>query len=141
MNRHQQRVVLLFSLLLISAALLGCAGNRSITGSAASAVAFEQDFERARASIAEAEAAGAEELGRPQLTLARDKLRAAEDAVEDGESDRARRLAVEATLDADLATAITRNEQTQALVTEVRSGLRTLEEELRRSNGADLSRS
>jgi hypothetical protein len=137
MNRHQQRVVLLFSLLLISAALLGCAGNRSVTESAATAVALEQDFERARASIAEAEAAGAEELGGAQLTLARDKLRAAEDAVEDGESERARRLAVEASLDADLATAITRNRETQALVTEVRSGLRTLEEELRRSEGAD----
>jgi hypothetical protein len=137
MNRHQQRVVLLFSLLLISAALLGCAGNRPAT---ASAVAYEQDFERARASIAEAEKAGAEELGSAQLTLARDKLRAAEDAVEDGESERGRRLAIEANLDADLATAITRNKQTQALVTEVRSGLRTLEDELRRSDGADLGR-
>jgi hypothetical protein len=139
MNRHQQRVVLLFSLLLISAALLGCAGNRP-TESSASAVAYEQDFERARASIAEAENAGAEEHGRAQLTLARDKLRAAEDAVEDGETERARTLAVEANLDADLATAITRNKQTQALVTEVRSGLRTLEDELRRSDGADLGR-
>jgi len=138
MNRHQQRVVLLFSLLLISAALLGCANNGPVAGSAAAPVAYEEDIERARASIAEAENAGAEELGSAQLTLAREKLTAAEDAVEDGASERARRLAVEAALDADLATAIARNRQTQALVTEVRSGLRTLEEELRRTEGAEL---
>jgi hypothetical protein len=139
MNRHQQRVVLLFSLLLISAALLGCANNAPVAGSAAALVAYEKDIERARASIAEAEEAGAEELGSAQLTLARDKLTAAEDAVEDGASERAQRLAVEAALDADLATAIARNRQTQALVTEVRSGLRTLEEELRRTEGAELN--
>jgi hypothetical protein len=138
MNRHQQRVVLLFSLLLISAALLGCASNAPVAGSAAALVAYEEDIERARASIAEAENAGAEEHGNAQLTLARDKLTAAEDAVEDGASERARRLAVEAALDADLAAAIARNRQTQALVTEVRSGLRTLEEELRRSEGGEL---
>jgi hypothetical protein len=40
---------------------------------------------------------------------------------------------VEADLDADLAAAITRSEQTQALAAEVRAGLTTLEEELRRS--------
>jgi hypothetical protein len=125
--------VLLFSLLLISAALLGCANNRPAD---ATTVAYEQDFDRARASIAGAERAGAEEHGRAQLTLAREKLRAAEEAVEDGETERARRLAVEAHLDADLAIAIARNEETQALVAEVQSGLRTLEEQLRRTDGA-----
>jgi hypothetical protein len=35
MNRHQQRVALLFGLLLISVALLGCAdGNRAMTARA-----------------------------------------------------------------------------------------------------------
>ena len=145
MNRHQQRVVLLFSLLLISAALLGCANNTRVDDtpvaeSAEVSAAYEQDLERARASIAEAEKAGAEELGRAPLTLARDKVRAAEEAADDGESERARRLAVEANLDADLATAITRNRQTQALATEIRSGLRTLEDEVRRVEGADLDR-
>jgi hypothetical protein len=136
MNRHQQRVVLLFSLLLISAALLGCANNPRAEASGA---AYEQDLQRARASIAEAERAGAEEHGRAQLTLAREKLRAAEEAVEDGESERARRLAVEADLDADLATAITRNQRTQSLVAEVESGLRTLEEQLRRTEGVNFN--
>jgi hypothetical protein len=136
MNRHQQRVALLFGLLLISAALLGCANSPERVA----APAFEQDLARARASIDEAEQSGAAEFGGPQLTLARDKLRAAEDAAERGATERAQQLAVEADLDADLATAITRNRQTQALVAEVESGLRALEGELRRGENVELGR-
>ena len=135
MNRHQQRAMLLIGLLMISAAMLGCANNEQRVVATA---AYEQDFTRARTSISQAEQAGAAEYGNAQLALARDKLRAAEEAAEDGEVDRAQRLAVEADLDADLAAAITRNQQTQALVSEVRSGLRTLEGELRRPNTGGL---
>ena len=136
MNRHQQRVALLFGLLLISAALLGCASNSE----RGAPPAYEQDLARARASIDEAEQVGAAEFGGPELTLARDKLRAAEDAAESGAGERAQQLAVEADLDADLATAITRNRQTRALATEVESGLRTLEQELRRGESVELDR-
>ena len=59
MNRHYQRVTLPFGLLLISAALLGCANNSERVVPAA----YEQDLARARASINEAEQAGAEEFG------------------------------------------------------------------------------
>jgi hypothetical protein len=134
MNRHQ-RAVLLLGLLLFSAALLGCANNSEVA-----TTAYEQDLTRARASVAEAEQAGAAEYGNAELALARDKLRAAEDAAEDGAIERARRLAIEADLDADLAAAITRNQQTQELVGEVRSGLDTLEDELRRSGTESLAR-
>ena len=137
MNRHQQRVMLLFGLLLISAALLGCASNRTAETTRAIPSPYEQDLIRARASIAEAEQAGAEEFGGGHLTLARDKVRAAELAFDDGAGERADQLAVEAGLDAELALAITRNRQTQTLVTEVQSGLRALEDELRRTSGAD----
>lgn len=130
MNR-QQRVVLLFGLLLISVAMLGCANNSE----QAAAPAYTQDLSRARASIAEAEQAGAERYGGAELSLARDKLRAAEDAAAEGNVQRARQLAVEADLDADLATAITRNQETQALVTEVQATLQALDDELRRSSG------
>ena len=136
MNRHQQRVVLLFGLLLMSAAMLGCANNAERVAPAA----YEQDLARARASIGEAEQSGAAEFGGPQLALARDKLRAAEEAAEEGAAERAQQLAIEADLDADLATAITRNRQTQALASEVESGLQTLEQELRRGEGAELDR-
>jgi hypothetical protein len=136
MNRHQQRVALLFGLLVIGAVLLGCANNAERVVPSA----YEQDFARARASIDEAEQSGAAEFGGSQLTMARDKLRAAEDAAESGAGERAQQLAVEADLDADLATAITRNRQTRALVTEVESGLRTLEQELRRGENVELER-
>jgi hypothetical protein len=136
MNRQQQRVMLLFGLLLIGVAMLGCASsNRTAPAARAIPSPYEQDLVRARASLTAAEQAGAAEFGGPQLTLARDKLRAAELAAEQGQEDRAEALAVEADLDADLALAITRNRQTQALATEVQSGLRTLEDELRRTEG------
>ena len=131
MNRHQQRAVLLFGLLLLSAALLGCASSDRVTTAVGAVV--EEDLARARASIAEAERSGAPERSYAQLIMARDKLTAAEDAVAGGAGERAARLAVEARLDADLATAIARNRETQALAAEVQSGLSTLEDELRRA--------
>lgn len=135
MNRNQ-RVVLLFGLLLISAIVLGCANNSRVD----EAVAYEDDLDRARQSIREAEQNGAAEFGNAELAIAREKLRAAEVAAQQDDGERVRRLAVEADLDADFALAKTRNRETQALVTEIRSGLRTLEEELRRSESSDLSR-
>jgi hypothetical protein len=134
MNRNQ-RAVMLFGLLLISAMVLGCANNSRIDET----VAYEDDLERARDRIVEAEQAGAAQFGGAQLALARDKVRAAERAVGEGESERARRLAVEAELDAELAVAINRNRETQALATEARSTLQTLEDELRRGQIRDSS--
>ena len=65
MNRNQ-RVVLLFGLLLISVAMLGCANNQE----RAETAAYQQDLVRARASIAEAEQAGAARFGSAELALA-----------------------------------------------------------------------
>ena len=134
MNNHQRNVLLL-GLLVLSAAAVGCANNAEV--SRAATPAYESDLMRARASVAEAEQSGAAEFGNAQLALARDKLRAAEEFADDGDFERARRLAIEADLDADLAVAITRNRETQQLVTEVRSGLQTLEDELRRGATTD----
>jgi hypothetical protein len=137
MNRNQ-RVVMLFGLLLISAIVLGCANNGPVANGRETTV-YEDDLERARTGIADAEQAGAAEFGSAQLALAREKLRASERAVAEGEGERARRLAVEAALDADLAVAITRNRETQALATEIRSTLQTLDDELRRGDAGDAS--
>jgi hypothetical protein len=126
---------MLLGLLVISVAVLGCANQDRVETSA-----YQQELTRARASITEAEQAGAAQFGGAELALARDKLREAERAIEDGAGERARRLAVEADLDADLAAAITRSEQTQALATEVRAGLATLEQELRRAQPTDGAR-
>lgn len=135
MNRHQ-RVVMLFGLLLISALVLGCANS----GRVDDGVAYQDDLDAARQSLREAEQAGAAEYGNVELGLAREKLRAAESAAQEGDGALARRLAIEADLDADLAVAKTRNQETQALAGEMRSSLQTLEEELRRSTNSDLSR-
>lgn len=126
----KQRVVMLFGLMISSGLAVGCANNSRT--SRVDIPDFERDIARARASLAEAEQAGAADYGNAQLALARDKLRAAEEFADDGDIERARRLAIEADLDADLAVAITRNRETQQLATEVRSGLQTLEDELRR---------
>jgi hypothetical protein len=132
MNK-QQRVLMLFALLAISAVVIGCANDGGRVSRRDATGAYEADLARARASVAEAEQAGAAQYGERELALARQKLRAAEEAAEDGDVELAVQLAVQADLDADLATAKTRNGETQALVTEVRTGLQTLETELRRS--------
>jgi hypothetical protein len=147
---RDHRVLLLGGLLLFSGAILGgCANNRADDRASTrderrdddrdlsrrdsrDEPAITGEISTARASIADAERTGANEYGGAQLALARDKLRAAEEAAEDGEIERARRLAVEADLDADLAVAIARNRQTQALASETREGLQTLEQELQR---------
>ena len=135
MNRHQ-RVLMLFGLLTISAIVLGCANNGRLDDS----VAYQDDLDAARQSVREAEQAGAAEYGNVELGLAREKLRAAESAAQEGDGALVRRLAIEADLDADLAVAKTRNQETQALAGEMRSSLQTLEEELRRSTNSDLPR-
>jgi hypothetical protein len=133
---RNQRVVMLLGLLIVSVAAVGCANGNRV--SRAEIPVYENDLANARASIAEAEQAGAGEFGNADLALARDKLRTAERAADDGDIVRAQRLAVEADLDADVAIAITRNRKTQELVTEVRAGLETLENELRRSQATDV---
>jgi hypothetical protein len=145
MNRHQ-RVLMLVALLTISAVMLGCANNSRVENSRAEIAdgdvqpSYESDLMRARTSIADAERSGAAEFANPELTVAREKIRAAERALEDDEIERARRLAAEAVLDADLAVAITRHRQTEQLAAEVRSGLQTLEQELQRDADAGLAR-
>ena len=139
MNR-QQRVLTLFALLLMSAAMFGCANSSRVGDDRGSPTAYESDLERARTSIEDAERAGAAEFGLAELASARDKVRAAELAAEDDEDQRARQLAAEASVDAELATAITRNRKVQELLTEVRSGLQTLDNELRRNDAAGPAR-
>jgi hypothetical protein len=126
MKRHIKDVGLLAGSALAVLALTGCAGNRA-------APEQEANLQRAGRTIAEAEQEGAYQFGSSELNLAREKLRAAEQAVEEGEAEEAQRLAAEAELDAQLAVAITRNRQTQDAVQEVRASIRALQDELQRS--------
>jgi uncharacterized small protein (DUF1192 family) len=93
----------------------------------------QQALIRAEATIQEAEESGAYEHGSAELESARDKLAAARTAVEDGDEERAGRLATEATLDAELAVAIASNRQMQSAVDELNATIATLQEELERS--------
>jgi hypothetical protein len=117
--------------------LLGACASNSVDRDAVAPPATTE-LARARASIAQAEQAGAAEYGSAELALAREKLTVAEQEARDGNVVRAQQLAVEADLDAGLAAAITRHRQTELLAEEVNSGLRTLEDELRR--GVDAQR-
>jgi chromosome segregation ATPase len=102
----------------------GCAGNDTVP--------FREDLARAESSVDHAEEAGAFEHGSAEFNMARDKLTAAEDAAEDGDEELAARLATEAELDAELASAIAERAEAQAAVAELRESIQTLREELNR---------
>lgn len=111
----------------------GCAANDELV-----AASLDDDLGRAETLISQAENAGAYEQGSAALNMAREKLEAAENAVEDGEPERAARLAKEAELDATLASAIADNQEMQAAVTELERSIETLEQEIAR--GAQAQR-
>jgi hypothetical protein len=102
--------------------LAACAGTETI--------AYQQSLARAEASIEEAERQGAAQYGNVPLDWARDKVAEAVQAADDGDEMRAERLAREAELDAELASAITENRETQAALDEVNATIATLRDEL-----------
>ena len=130
MNTGATRTVMLGLAVLTLTA--GCAGTSASRGDEPTAD-YQEELEDAAAKIAEAEQAGAYEHGSQDLNLARDKLNAARRAAEDGEAAKAQRLAVEAGLDADVALASVSHAEAQAALDELREGIQTLENELRRS--------
>jgi hypothetical protein len=85
----------------------------------------------AETSIQHAEDGGARQYAVGALNDAQDKLTAAKLASENGEHAQARMLADEAKLDAEYAAAVAERKEAEAALTEVRSGIRTLQEELR----------
>jgi hypothetical protein len=115
--------------------MAGCA-NESATsrsGGRSAAATLQADLDRASASIAAAEREGANEHGGADLTRARDKLNEARKFADAGNDAAAQRLAVEASLDADVALATERNATAQAAVTELNESIRTLQDELQRN--------
>jgi predicted lipid-binding transport protein (Tim44 family) len=94
-------LIFLTMCLSIGAVSLGCAAPRSSTRAVSQAELAVQD-----ATVSEADA-----YAPADLRLAREKLDRAQAAYDDGEYDRARRLAEEALVDAQLAEARAENEQ------------------------------
>jgi|GEM_PF-1434501 len=107
----------------------GCAGNQAVPSAS---------IDQAAQRIDEAERADAQRYANRELNMAREKLIQAREAQEDGDEERAARLAEHAELDAAYAIALADNESVQAAVDELRATLATLESELERGQGDRL---
>jgi hypothetical protein len=91
-----------------------------------------EEMTRAQTLVDQAEQAGAQQYASAELTQARQKLQAADDASDKGKTDAAQRLANEATLDAQLAVAKTNAGKAQTAATEVSQSVETLRREANR---------
>lgn len=92
-----------------------------------------QDLARAEASIEQADQTGAREYGATELAAAREKLAKARAAADSDDNVVASRYAKEAAVDAELATAITRNRKAELAVEELNRSIETLREEIARN--------
>jgi multidrug efflux pump subunit AcrA (membrane-fusion protein) len=90
----------------------------------------------AKSSVERAEQAQAAQFAQVELTTARNKLAAAQAAVEDRDAELAARLADQADADAQLAEATARAKQQQQLVAEMDESLRDLRNETLRRDPA-----
>jgi hypothetical protein len=117
-------------------ALSGCAGNAERAGGSG----YGAELTRAAQSIDEAERAATKPQGSGDLNRARQKLAAARKASDEGDKGLARRLAVEASLDAQVAAAAARNQVLQNAVAEVHESIRVLQDDLRRDEQRSLGR-
>ena len=115
------------TVLLLAFAVSGCAGNDARP---------EAGFAVAEASIQQAERANAERWAPNELSAARENLRLAEQAQEEGEEEVAARFATRAELDAELASATAGNREAQNAVEELRASLETLRREALRDTGS-----
>jgi hypothetical protein len=91
------------------------------------------EISRARTLIEQAEKAGAQRYAAVELDQARNKLRLADAAAEDGKNAEARARANEAAADAELAMARTSSGEAQKAADEVDRGTETLQRETQRS--------
>ncbi len=125
--------------------LAGCAAVLAASGCAGSseradAGAYRDSLVKAEASVDAAEKAGAYESGSADLNRAREKLAAARKASEAGDEEVAQRLAIEADLDADVASATAQNQELQDALSELQQSIRTLQDEVRRNEQRRLGR-
>lgn len=92
-----------------------------------------QQIARAEASIEQAQQSRAQQFGASELDAAQDKLARARAAADNNDNLMAARYAEQATLDANLAIAITRNRQAQLSVEELNRSIETLRQEISRN--------
>jgi uncharacterized lipoprotein YajG len=94
-----------------------------------------QQVTMATQAIAQAESSGAFEFAPVELKSAWDKLSQAKLAMDKEENDKARRLADEAMIDANLAEAKARSAKSQKVVEEMKESIRVLRQEMDRKVG------
>jgi len=111
----------------------------SLTGLAAcSSPPPDQELQAAELSITNAEKARVADYASPELGEARNKLTAARAAVSAGDMDDAKRLAEQARVNADLATAKAAAAKAAVVNTEMQDSTETLKTEMDRNQGGTL---
>jgi hypothetical protein len=103
-----------------------------LAGCAIQAPAPEEQVSLAAQSIAQAESSGAVEFAPVEIKSARDKLSQAKIAMDSEENLKAKRLADEAMVDANLAEAKARSAKSQKVVEELKESIRVLQQEMNR---------
>jgi len=116
-------------------AALTAAASIALLGACASpGIAPRAEIDAARASISQAESAGALDSAPVELLSARDKLGKAEAAVRDEHFEQARRLATQAEVEAEVAERKSRAVKAQTAATELERSNELLRKELERKN-------
>jgi hypothetical protein len=108
----------------IAAVLAGCASEPQRPSA---------DMARAQTLIQEADKGNTQQYAAAELQQAHDKLNEAERASKDGRNEEAERLAMQATLDAEYATAKARHVEAQKAAEELDRSLESLRQESARS--------
>ena len=115
--------------------LVAAAAGLLCVGCASQASRPVAEISRAQTLIDHAEQAGAQQYAAAELDHARNKLRLASAAAEDGKNDEARARANEAAADAELAEARARSGEARRAAEQVKRGTETLQQEADRSQG------
>lgn len=102
--------------------IVGCAGIPAPT----------EQMAVAKTAVTNAISAGGNEFAPVQLRSAMDKMDAAERAMADEEYERARQLAEQAQVDAQLASSMARSAKAEKAARELEEGNRTLQQEIQR---------
>ena len=105
-----------------------------LSGCATTAPPPTERMAEARSAVKQAEDVGAMEYAAVEYRRAQQKLADAQAALTRGRHDRARRLAEQAAVDAELAGIKARSAKTQNAVTELQESIRLLRQEMARPN-------
>jgi putative cell wall-binding protein len=119
-----------------SAALIGLGGALLLAACATTPPVPTVALASAKQAIAVADQTRVADAASPELSEARDKLAAAQTAVQEKRMDDAERLAKESRVDAELASALIASSKDRAVNDEMIHSTETLSQEMQRTSGA-----